>query len=352
MELTFLKRFDENPLLTPADLSPTRDDLHVACTLNPAAVRFGDEILLLVRVGEAIAAEADYVAYLYFDAETGQLDVGRYRKDDPNLHCPDGRGYYYRGRMVLSSMSHLRVARSKDGQAFTFDPAPAIFPANAYEAFGCEDARITFIDGRYYITYTAVSDRGVTVALASTSDFVTYERHGLVFPPYQKDVAIFPEKVRGQYVCRHRPYQSEFNPASIWTAYSPDLHCWGYHEMTLVPKSDTWQEQRVGCGAPPIKTPRGWLEIYHAADRNHRYCLGAMLSDLEHPERIISTSDEPVLQPQANYELEGVFNNCVFSNGLVVDNDGGLTVFYGAGDQVCAAAKTTVEEMTSAAMNK
>ncbi len=347
-----LKRLDENPLLSPEDLSPTRPDLEVMCTLNPAAVRFGDEILLLVRVGEAVPAEEDSVAYVYFHEESGELKVGRYRKDDPELECPDGRGYYFRGKMVLSSMSHLRIARSKDGRVFTFDPQPAIFPANAYEAYGCEDARITFIEGKYFITYTAVSDRGVTVALASTADFKTFERHGIIFPPYQKDVTIFPEKVRGMYVCRHRPYQSEFNPASIWTAYSPDLFCWGHHEMTLAPTPGTWEGQRVGCGATPIKTTAGWLEIYHAADETHRYHLGAMLSDLEHPEKIISRSKVPVFEPQASYELEGVFGNCVFSNGLVTDDNGTITVFYGAADRICAAAITTIDDMVAAAKNK
>lgn len=347
-----LKRLDQNPLLSPKDLSPSRPDLEVVCTLNPAAVRFGNEILLLVRVGEAVPTEEDFVAYVYFDEDSGELKIGRYRKDDPDLECPDGRGYYFRGRMVLSSMSHLRIARSKDARKFTFDPTPAIFPANAYEAYGCEDARITFIDDRYYITYTAVSGRGVAVALVSTTDFKTYERHGVIFPPYQKDVAIFPEKVRGMYVCRHRPYKSEFNPASIWTAYSPDLFCWGHHEMTLAPTPGTWEGERVGCGATPIKTDQGWLEIYHAADDNHRYHLGAMLSDLEYPEKIISRSKAPIFDPQADYELVGIFSNCVFSNGLIVDEDGGMMVFYGGADRICAAALTTVDEMIDAAMNR
>ncbi len=347
-----LKRLDENPLLSPEDLTPTTDGLEVMCTLNPAAVQFGDEILLLVRVGETAPDDDENVAFVYFDVETDQLEVGRYHRDHPDLDCPDGRGYYMRGKMVLSSISHLRIARSSDGRNFTFDPTPAIFPATAYESFGCEDARITFIDERYYITYTAVSPRGVTVAMASTADFKTFERHGIVFPPYQKDVTIFPEKIRGMYACRHRPYKSEFNPASIWTAYSPDLFCWGHHEITLEPTPGKWDGERVGCGATPIKTPQGWLEIYHAADENHRYHLGAMLSDLEHPEKLISRSKEPVFEPEADYELEGVFGNCVFSNGLVVDESGAMTVYYGAADRICAAATTTVDEMVAAALNQ
>jgi len=344
-----LKRLDANPLLTPADVKPTRADLKVSCTLNPAAVRFGDEILLLVRVGEAAADSPDAIAVLYFDADDDELKVRRIRRDDPALEILDGRGYFMEGKMLLSSMSHLRIARSRDGTNFTFDDAPAIFPSTPYESYGCEDARITPLDGTYYITYTAVSPLGVAVAMASTRDFKTFGRHGVIFPPYQKDVCVFPQKVRGMYVCRHRPYMNEFNDACIWTAYSPDLLSWGRHEMTVAPVRGTWQSGRVGAGAPPIRTDEGWLEIYHAADAGGVYHLGAMLSDLEHPEVVIARSREPVFGPEADYEVHGIYGNCVFSNGLIADDDGTLRVYYGAGDRVCAAAVTTVEEMIAAA---
>jgi len=344
-----LKRLNANPLLTPADVKATREDLRVLCAMNPAAVRFGDEILLLVRVGEAAADSPDAIAVLYFDADDGEVKVRRIRRDDPALEITDGRGCFMEGKMLLSSMSHLRIARSRDGVNFVFDDSPAIFPSTPYEAYGCEDARIALLDGTYHITYTAVSGRGVTVAMASTRDFKTFRKHGLIFPPYQKDVCIFPEKVRGMYVCRHRPYASEFNDACIWTAYSPDLVSWGRHEMTLAPTPGTWQAGRVGAGAPPIRTEEGWLEIYHAADVNGTYHLGAMLSDLEHPETLIARSREPVFGPEADYEVQGIYPDCVFSNGLIADDDGTLRVYYGAGDRVCAAAVTTVEEMIAAA---
>lgn len=344
-----LKRLDANPILTPGDLKPTRDGLEVFCTLNPGAIRFGDEVLLLVRVGQRPVPEEGYVSYLYYDVEAGERKIGRIPRTDPDLSIRDARKFFYRGRMLLSSMSHIHVARSSDGRRFAFDPAPAIQADTAYEAYGCEDARITPLEGRYYITYTAVSDRGVTVAMASTDDFERYEKHGLIFPPYQKDVAIFPEKIGGLYVCRHRPYKSEFNPASIWTAWSPDLLSWGRHEMTLAPAPGTWEGERVGCGAPPVRTGHGWLEIYHAADANGRYCLGVMLSDPANPQRILTRSSKPVFEPRADYELDGVYADCVFSNGLIAGPGGTLTVYYGAGDRVCAAAATTVDEMISAA---
>ena len=343
------ERLAQNPLLSPHDLEATRQDLCVLCTLNPGAARFGRETLLLVRVGEAARPEPGTVAAVVWDDEAGEVRVRRYRHDDPDVELGDARGFAYRGRAMLTSLSHLRVARSADGQRFRFDPQPAIFPATPYEAYGCEDPRITFLDGRYYVTYSAVSPRGIAVGLAATDDFRTFERLGVMLPPTQKDVCIFPERVRGQYVCRHRPCGDGFSAPAIWTAYSPDLVSWGRHEMTLAPTPGTWEGGRVGCGPPPIRTDQGWLEIYHAADEAGRYCLGAMLSDPDRPERILARSSRPVLQPETPYELAGVYGNCVFSCGMVPEDDGRLTIYYGAADSICAAAVTTVDEMVAAA---
>jgi len=155
-----VQRSKANPLLTPADVKPTRDDLEILCTLNPAAVKFGDEILLLVRVGEKLRqTPAGKVAYMVFDCDSGQVQPQFLSLDDPGLDTSDPRKYRYHGRTLLTSISHLRIARSRDGENFSFDPTPAIFPSSPYETYGCEDARITFIDGRYYIAYTAKNQR-------------------------------------------------------------------------------------------------------------------------------------------------------------------------------------------------
>ncbi len=344
-----IERLTCNPLLSPDDLSPTQPGLEILCTLNPAAVRFGEETLLLVRVGERAPQTDDAVVILMHDPATDKVKTFSIRRDAPDLDTSDPRKFVYRGKNLLTSLSHLRIARSSDGENFTFDPKPAIFPSTPYETFGCEDARITFIDGRYYITYTAVSEMGVAVGLASTTDFVQFQRHGIIFPPYNKDVCIFPQKIRSMYVCRHRPYKSAYNPAAIWTAYSPDLVSWGGHQMTMAPEPGTWMAERVGAGAPPIKTDSGWLEIFHGVADDRQYALGAMLSDLDRPEKLICRSTKPILVPTEDYELSGLLDNVVFSNGLVVDDDGKITIYYGAADSICAAAVTCVDEMVAAA---
>jgi len=229
------------------------------------------------------------------------------------------------------------------------DPSPAIQPTTEWEAYGCEDARITELDGRYAITYTAASDLGVNVMLAFTNDFTTFEKAGIVMTTHNKDVCLFPQTIGGRYVCRHRPFATEFNDSCIWTAWSPDLLHWGGHSVLHRPVAGTWEGERIGAGAPPIRTEAGWLEIYHGADADGRYCLGAMLSDLDHPDRVLARSPRPVFQPGEPYELNGVYGQCVFSNGLLAHPDGRLTILYGAADTVCAAATTTIEEMIAAA---
>ena len=115
--------------------------------------------------------------------------------------------------------------------------------------------------------------------------------------------------------------------------------------MTLSPREGTWEAGRVGAGAPPIRTDEGWLDVYHAADAAGRYALGAMLSAPDRPANVICRSSRPILEPEAAYERTGVYADCVFSNGLVVEDDGAVTVYYGAADRVCAAAVTTVTEL-------
>ncbi|MCL2700279.1 MAG: glycoside hydrolase family 130 protein [Phycisphaerae bacterium] len=344
-------RHPNNPLLSPSDVNPTRGDLEILCTFNPGAVRFGGEILLLVRVAEKpVATDDNELATCFFDPARGELVVLRINKKDPDLVYDDPRVFTYKKQGYLTSVSHLRLARSRDGgKTFTFDDAPAMAPDCPDEMFGLEDARITLVEGRYYINYSAISTRGVATRLAVTDDFKTFTKLGTMFTTNNKDIAIFPERVRGQFVCRHRPDGGMFNKPSIWTAWSPDMIHWGQHEMTLTCTPGTWEGSRIGCGAPPIKTPEGWLEIYHAADANGRYCLGSMLSDLDRPEKVICRSSRPVLEPTTDYETIGLYKNAIFSNGLVVDDDGVMTVYYGAADRVVAAASCKLTDMIAAA---
>src|SRR5439155_3619406 len=119
----------------------------------------------------------------------------------------------------LNFISHLRVARSKDGHSIDSADGAIFGPANQYEEFGVEDPRITRIGDTFYITYVAVSRHGVATALASTRDFKSFQRHGIIFSPENKDVVLFPEKISGTYHALHRPAGSApFTKPEMWMA--------------------------------------------------------------------------------------------------------------------------------------
>ncbi len=256
----------------------------------------------------------------------------------------DPRWFLYRGSMYLTSISHLRVARSRDGRHFEVEPHPAFFPLTWYETYGVEDPRITALEERYVLSYTSVSEHGIATSLASTEDFHEFVRHGMIFAPENRDVSIFPEKIGGHYFCHHRAVARHIGGFDMWAANSPDLRHWGEHSLLMSPRPDTWEAGRIGGGSVPFRTERGWLSIYHGADRDNRYCLGALLCDGDDPRQVIARSEEPLLFPEAPYERSGFMGNVVFSCGTVVKGDE-LTIYYGASDQYVCGAVTSVREV-------
>jgi predicted GH43/DUF377 family glycosyl hydrolase len=276
--------------------------------------------------------------------ETVVLDLG-----DPELDFSDSRVVRDRaGRTVyLTSLSHLRTARSRDGVRFTVDETPALFPEGPLESWGVEDPRITAIDGRYCITYSAVSERGVAVGLAVTENFRTYRRLGIILPPTNKDVVIFPERIGGDYWMLHRPSPDGIGLPEIWAARSPDLIHWGDHRYVMGVRDGTWESGRIGAGCVPIRTEAGWLVLYHGADRRDVYGMGAVLLDLHRPDRVIARLDEPFMTPTEAYETDGFFGRVVFACGAIVDG-GKVMMYYGAADQVTARADIDLPSLLEA----
>lgn len=349
-EVVRMLRFTENPLITPRDVRPSRDDFQVVCVFNAGCIRVGGEILLLLRVAERpAAAEDEVIAPMLHpnDVEQG-IQLLRVPMDDPDMKMQDSRVFEYKRRIYLTSISHFRVARSTDGRRFTIEDKPAMAPARREEEYGIEDARITRLGDDFYINYSAISRYGISTGLAVTRDFKTFERRGIIFPPDNRDVTIFPEKINGRYVCYHRPIASFFGRADMWMATSPDLIRWGDHRFVLGPRHGEWDALRIGGGAVPFRTEKGWLEIYHAADATQRYCLGAFLADLDDPGRVLGAGTSPILAPDAPYEREGFFGNVVFTCGCIVEPDRRVIVYYGAADECIAAAETSIDELLAA----
>jgi predicted GH43/DUF377 family glycosyl hydrolase len=339
-------RSEKNPIITPEDIKPSRPDLKVVCVFNCGVTRFNGEILLLMRVAEKpINNNPKKELVPLLSMETDELVVKAFNKTDSSIDFSDSRFVRTTVGEYLTSISHLRVARSKNGIDFRIDKKPAMFPENKYERFGLEDPRITHINGRYYISYNAVSDiTGVTVCLASTADFNKFTRHGVIFLPDNKDVAIFPEKIKDKYYALSRPVSTKYRVGNMWISESHDLICWGNYMKLMGTRKKHWDEGGIGAGAVPFRIGEGWLEIYHGSSKVNRYCLGAVLLDADEPWKIIARSEKPIIEPEMDYELNGFFGNVIFSCGVLYE-EGRVKIYYGAADTCIAYAEIKLEDI-------
>jgi predicted GH43/DUF377 family glycosyl hydrolase len=345
-----LRRLNQRLLLSPEDIEPSRDDFEVIGAFNPGAVAVNGDVVLLVRVAERPAERREgWVPVPRWDP-VEKLTVDWFA--DEGLNLDDPRGVVFPdGFSRLTSVSHIRVARSSDGFAIDEISGPVFAPSTEWGEYGIEDARVTKLGDRYYVTYATVSRLGVSAALASTTDFIEFVRHGVVFPPENKDAVIFPELVQGDFVALHRPATSTYNPPQIWVARSGDLIDWGRHQHLAGGVYD-WEGGRVGAGPPPIKTAEGWLELHHGSGRagpggTGVYAGGAMLLDREDPGRVLRRSAQPILVPETDFELEGFVGGVVFPTG-VVETGETLLVYYGAADTCSAVVELSRRDVLAA----
>jgi len=272
------------------------------------------------------------------------------------IQFPDRHGYD-------NYISSIGCAVSEDGIHFTRFDQPVMRPQEDYETFGCEDPRVTGLEldneFLYLITYTALaapafSGRGDRVALASTKDFRTFHKHGVVIPNLNdKDAVIFPELIRGRIAMLHRvmPNIQIVYFEDLEQLIHPDEEWWrkykaSLEEFTILRPKFEWEAEKIGAGAPPIRTREGWLLIYHGKDRQAIYHAGVALLDLEDPARVIARSPYPILEPEEEYERVGDVDNVVFPQGAVV-KDGTLYVYYGAADKVCCLATANLDDLVT-----
>lgn len=343
-------RLAHNPIVTPAMVKPSRHGFQVDGTFNAGVIDFHGETVMLVRVAESMSSSSDneiHVPVLVNLDGSWQVQVKTFMRDDPQYNFSDPRQISRvddPDQVYLTSLSHIRIARSSDGKSFVVDDAPFIFPDNRYELFGCEDPRITLIEGRYYINYSSVSDLGISTSLARTDTFERVEKLGIIFAPDNRDVCFFPEKINGYYWALHRPAPLHFGKPEIWLAKSPDLLHWGDHQRLAGCSDKNWDQKKIGGGAPMLKTAKGWLQIYHGVDKSQRYCLGALLVDSQDPTRVIARMSSALMEPRENYEVQGFFGNVVFCCGAIIKNEQ-LHIYYGAADEVMALATIELEQL-------
>ncbi|MBT9168741.1 MAG: 1,4-beta-mannosyl-N-acetylglucosamine phosphorylase [Syntrophomonadaceae bacterium] len=271
----------------------------------------------------------------------------------------DGRYWMIFRSHLFNGRSILGLAESSDGYLFTVRAEPFMTPAQQgifaeYEEYGIEDPRICKIDKDFLITYSAYSRHGVRVALAKTRDFKTVERIALITQADQRNVVLFPEKFEGRFVRLDRPH-TEINPWSIWISYSPDLIHWGDSKVIVKPEAYHWDEMKIGPGATPFKTDKGWLQIYHGVFRTMDgavYRLGAILHDLNDPSLILGVADEWILEPEDPWEITGYVHNVVFTCGTILEEDGTVKIYWGGADKVMCVGTARVSDLVDLCLQK
>ena len=265
----------------------------------------------------------------------------------------------YKGEYILllrvegvEGKSMLWLAKSKDGIKFEIDKKPALFPSDqepfkTYEKRGLEDPRITKMDDTYYIVYTAYSHYSPRLALAKTKDFEKFERIGLISEPVNKNAVIFPKKFNEKFVRFDRPMARGI---ATWISYSYDLIHWGDSKVVFETRPGYWDADRIGPGAPPIRTEKGWLLIYHGVKKTSAgpiYRLGVALLDIENPAKLIGRSEEPILSPTEYYERVGEVPNVVFTCGAILEKEGEIKIYYGAADTSICIVTAHVDDLLS-----
>jgi predicted GH43/DUF377 family glycosyl hydrolase len=251
-------------------------------------------------------------------------------------------------------LSHLCAARSSNGiDDWKIDPQPTLIPdPDNYpeELWGIEDPRITFVTelNKYAVVYTAYTRDGPGVALALTKDFYSFERYGVIMPPEDKDAALLPNRINGNWAMIHRPVSAA--RAHMWISYSPDLKNWGKHVLMMdARKGAWWDANKIGLSPPPIETPEGWLVIYHGVKQSCSGCiyrLGLALFDLKKPEICLKRGSEWIFAPVEPYEQHGDVGNVVFPCGYTIGPDGDtINIYYGAADTCIALATSSIKEM-------
>lgn len=212
------------------------------------------------------------------------------------------------------------------------------------------DARLTVLEGDLYITFCFENQHSERPGIAK------WRGEGVDFDavcvgiPQQRNMVIFPEKINGMYMRLERPSNQWQDPFHIWYAFSPDMRYWGDQELFLGCEDVPFVNVKIGAGAPPLKTDRGWLLIFHAVDIDDqrvrvvaggrswskRYSSGAALFDLNDPTKLIAITKKPLLVAEAPYEtgFEGIWvEDTIFPCGAVLEDDNDtLRIYYGAGD--------------------
>ncbi|WP_083676382.1 glycoside hydrolase family 130 protein [Paenibacillus sp. FSL H8-0548] len=314
---SILHRHPLNPVLSPKDVP-----YHPAMVFNAGVTKFQGQYVMVFRND-------------YGDAQKGTIEP--------------------------HSTTNLGLAYSDDGVNWKPQPAPC-WIWNDEEVIRVYDPRLTVIEGRCYMCFAVDTKHGLRGGIAVTDDFAKFDVLSLSVPD-NRNMVLFPDRIGGRYVRLERPMpvysRGGMDRFDTWMSESPDLAYWGNSKLLLSVEQVPFANDKVGPGAPPIKTDKGYLTTFHAVDIDRsrgkngwedrwqkRYTAGIMLLDKEDPSRIIGMSKSPLIAPEASYETEGGFrNDVIFPGGMILEETGEVKIYYGSADTVECLATADVDDL-------
>lgn len=258
--------------------------------------------------------------------------------------------------------TNLGLAFSDDGIHWQVTDRPC-FVMETEEIRRAYDPRLTVVDGRCYMCFAVDTRHGIRGGVAVTDNFERFEVLSLSAPD-NRNMVLFPERLNGRFMRLERPFPIYGRGAAeefdIWFSDSPDCRYWGNTQLVLGSEQVPFCNRKIGPAAPPIKTERGWLALFHAVDVDEdrvlqgwegnwkkRYTVGLMLLDAENPAKAIAMARAPVMVPEAQYayEVEGFRGSVLFPTGMILEEDGEVKIYYGAADTAMALATAQVDDL-------
>ena len=304
-----LKRYDGNPILTPADMPVP------CCAIYNSGVIKTDE--------------GKYIMASRFEKPSKEQLTWISRSDDGYTFIPDQKPMTFTCNMQQQAEFDATTKMSGPGIGTWWDP------------------RINKVGDEYFITYAAVSDDGCRIGIGKCDPTFKTSSH-VSFPHHveNRNAIIFPEKINGEYWMLHRPIRSN-SDGKIWISSSPDMKYWGNCRVVARGQS-YWENVKIGPGAPVVKTDKGFLTVYHGVFSHCsglNYGIGVMLLDLEEPWKVVARAKDPILYVAKPYEMIGQVPNVIFPGGVIPEKDGSVKVYYGAADFVQCLATGSFNDL-------
>ena len=263
----------------------------------------------------------------------------------------DGFIGVFRGEQ-RDGMPHIYLGHSKDAVNWQFDPEKIPFTNEKGEPFMpiyAYDPRLVKVEDTYYIIWCQ-DFYGAAIGMAKTTDFKTFTRLENPFLPYNRNAVLFPRKINGNFVMLSRPCDNGHTAfGDIVLSESRDMEFWGRHRHVMGRSENWWESLKIGGGAAPIETDKGWLMLYHGVVNTcngYVYSIGAAILDINEPSKVLHRCANYILAPTEWYEERGFVPNVCFPCATLHDPETGrIAIYYGYADSYVGIAFTTVQEL-------